>query len=161
MKYLKPISALIVICAFFGAHQSLHAAYYPIPHVDVYAKSISNKRVYAGNTDATGTFNVIVPDESGPEYNIFIQDQNMPPVKLKSKNGTVTGRVVVLTENTVPKDPEPVSKKAPTPLSTNVKPTPKEVTVEDTATIKKSTTIPVLLRPIIPATKKGTIFENL
>ncbi len=84
---------------------SASAATFPIPGVEVFAKSIVSSQVSVGGADSSGNFTVSVKEENGT-YNVFFVDQNFPPVKMTAKGGVISGRIVVLTDGTTTKDPE-------------------------------------------------------
>ncbi len=113
MKTKFLILAVLGFALFFAVQAPALAAAFPLPLVEVFLKSLTTRQVVAGNTDENGNFNVRVPEESG-EFNLFIGNQNMTLVKMSAKKNIVSGRIVILTEGTVAKDPDP----APAPVIT-------------------------------------------
>jgi len=100
---------------FLVAQKSALAAAFPLSGVTLFLKSITSLQVISANTDINGYFNTTVKEENGA-YNIFVGDENMPPVKIVAKNGIVSGRILILTEGTTTKDPAPVAPKKPAPV---------------------------------------------
>ena len=63
---------------------------------------------------------------------MYISDENMAPIKMVTKNGVISGRVVILTDGTTTQDPVPAK---PAKKTTKAS-TTKKVTASSTA-IKK------------------------
>ena len=107
------------------------AAAFPISDVQLIFKNISTFKIIPSTTDKDGFFSVGVLDGV---YNMFISDEDMPPVKLTSKNGVISGRIVVLTDGTTTQDPvtKPTKKVSKAKVKTNAVSTA-------TSTIKSTT----------------------
>ena len=105
------------------------AATFPIPDVQIILKNISTLRIVPSNTDKDGYFSVGVPEGI---YDMYISDENMAPIKMVTKNGVISGRVVILTDGTTTQDPVPAK---PAKKTTKAS-TTKKVTASSTA-IKK------------------------
>lgn len=95
---------LVFLGLFFIFGNNALASTFALPKVEVYLKSLTSGQVTASRTDMNGNFNTSVGEDSG-EYNLFIGDQNMPPIKLIAKKGVVSARIVVLTEGSTTVDP--------------------------------------------------------
>ncbi len=89
------------------------AATLPVAGVDVIVKNTVSGRVLSTFTDAKGNFR-IGSNENGM-YDIFIGNESLAPVKTQAKNGSVSGRIVILTDATTTTDSQ-VSQKAICPI---------------------------------------------
>lgn len=97
-------SSTIAFAALFvlTAAQCMAAAL-PLAGVDIIAKNIASGRIISSITDKNGNFSA-GSIENG-EYYIFVGNESLPPVKTSAKNGTVSGRVVILTGETTTTEP--------------------------------------------------------
>jgi len=102
------------------------AATLPLPGVEVLFKSVLSKQVTLGKADKDGNFNTQVK-EANSEFDIFIGDENLPPVRIMSKGNVISGRIVILTEGTTTKDPAPVVVKKPVVKKVKSKTTTKTI----------------------------------
>lgn len=91
--------ATAVFSVFLGWYLPASAATYPIANVPVLFKSILTKQVVLSNTDENGFFRHDVPEVSGL-YDVFVSDGNLNPMKITAKQGVVSGRIVILTDDT-------------------------------------------------------------
>ncbi len=101
------VFAIITFVVFIMTQTSVLAATYPVSGVLILLKNITTRQVTASNTDDQGNFNVTVPEANGT-YNLFIGDESIPPVKITAKDTAITGRIVVLTDGTTTKEPDPI-----------------------------------------------------
>ena len=105
MNYFKYV-VLIIMFTLLSMPATMFAAAVPLPNVPVYLKSFSTSKLSNSVTDDNGYFNIYGLEASGA-YNLFVNDESMPPIKLVAKNGVVSGRVVILTDGTTTQDPLP------------------------------------------------------
>lgn len=115
MNYFKSVlTGLFVFIVFFMTQTSVNAATFPVPGINVLAKSLLSGQVIVTNTDTNGNFTTEVKEQDGA-YNVFFMDENFPPIKIIAKKGIISGRIVVLTDGTTTKDSVvPVKKATPT-----------------------------------------------
>ena len=104
---------------FFSTIRFINAAALPLPGVELLFKSITTKQVTLGKADNDGNFTTAVPEENGI-FDIYVGDENTPPVKITAKGKIISGRVVILTEGTTTKDPAPLVVKKVTPIKKKV-----------------------------------------
>ena len=105
--------AVVTTAAFLCIGTTAHAAALPLGGVSISVKSLQTKRVIEIYTDSNGFFKTDVPEKLG-FFNIFVADESTIPVMVPARNGVVSGRVVVLTDGTTTKEPDPVPvKKVP------------------------------------------------
>jgi hypothetical protein len=108
MKTAKFLTfTLLLLTVFFVKQSSATAATFPLSGVNILLKSLSSGRVTVTSTDTYGTFNTQVSEEAGA-YDIYINDESMPPIKISAKKNIVHGRIVILTDDTTTKEPEPL-----------------------------------------------------
>ncbi|MEI6316662.1 MAG: hypothetical protein WCO65_02980 [bacterium] len=102
------IFSIIITSALYQPMVS--AATIPLPNVQIYAKSASTSRFINSTTDIHGSFVFVNVEDSG-FYNLFVNDESMPPITLQAHKGVLSGRVVVLTDGTTTQDPpKPITK---------------------------------------------------
>ena len=112
MKYITTyfFSIIFSLVIFFVTGHQVFAGTFPLPNTVVIVKSISNGRVVSTSTDANGNFTTPVPEENGA-YNVFFNDESMPPIKIIAQKSTIAGRIVILTDGTTTKDVIPPASK--------------------------------------------------
>jgi hypothetical protein len=87
----------IVVATFICTAQTARASEFGIAGVDIFAKSMTSRMITASKTDARGAFSIVGKDEG--DYELFVNDESMPPVILKSKNKVLKGRVAVIVDD--------------------------------------------------------------
>jgi hypothetical protein len=101
-------STIVFTALCFLSTTTASAAALPVAGVDVIIKNTVSHRILTAYTDADGKFKV-GGSENGT-YDIYISNESLPAVKTKAKNGYITGRIVILTDETIATEPEPVKK---------------------------------------------------
>ena len=94
----------IIILSSIGQLKT-SAATLPIQGVPVFIKSLTTGQILSSTTDTSGAF-VFNGTETSGSYNLFVNDETMPPIKIDAKNGVLKGRVVILTDGTTTQDPK-------------------------------------------------------
>ena len=112
MKTKLIVFGLIFSLVVIFSGEVANAATLPLPGVEILFKSVLSKQVTLGKADENGNFNTEVKEANG-EFDIFIGDENLPPVRITSRGNTISGRIVILTDGTTTKDPAPVVIKKP------------------------------------------------
>ena len=93
----KAIILGIIVATFICMAQTARAAEFGIAGVDIFARSMTSRMITTSRTDDRGAFSIIGKDEG--EYELFVNDESMPPVKLKSKNKILKGRVAIIVDD--------------------------------------------------------------
>ena len=105
MKSFKTLAFIFAtIVASSLSLSVVSAATIPLPNVPVYIKSASTSRIFNATTDSNGLFSFYGTEDSG-FYNLFVNDESMSPIRMQAHKGTVSGRVVILTDGTTTQDP--------------------------------------------------------
>lgn len=154
---------LVILVGLASGPGFAYAAALPLQGVDILVKSQLSKWVTDTQTDANGNFTMHVIEPIGM-YNVYISDESNPPVVIQAKNNVVSGRVVILTGNTVAEEPavaavESMAAKAPV-VPANACP---KVAPLASAKASQVNDVPFLLRPISSdgTTLDGTAMVHL